>query len=128
MTQSPPAGEVVLYNERGEIRMRGYMSRLEAELNAKRTGFSYLFARASELEQFVSAGKIVPRPKMALQLVGMTLKGVPAKAVLNIEGVEYTADGSDIELGFSLPGEYEVVIDLWPYQSEVLSVENRAQK
>lgn len=128
MTETASAEEVVLYNARGEIRMRGYMSQFEAELNAKRTGFSYLFARASEFEQFVSAGEIVPRPKMALQLVGLILKGVPANAVLTIEGAEYTADGSDLELGFSLPGEYEVVIDLWPYQSEVLHVENRTQK
>ncbi|WP_296267723.1 hypothetical protein [Pseudomonas sp. UBA6562] len=128
MTEAATAGEVVLYDARGEIRMRGYMSQFEAELNAKRTGFSYLFARASESEQYVNAGKIVSRPKMALQLVGLTLKGVPADAVLIIEGIEYISDGSDIELGFSLPGEYEVVIDLWPYQSEVLHVENRTQK
>ncbi|MFS0827483.1 hypothetical protein [Pseudomonas phoenicis] len=128
MTEASTAGEVVLYDARGEIRMRGYMSRFEAELNAKRTGFFYLFARASETEQYVSAGKIVSRPQMALQLVDMTLKGVPADATLIIEGIEYIADGSDIELNFSLPGEYEVVIDLWPYRSEVMHVENRTQK
>lgn len=127
MTQMHTAGKVVLYNERGEICVRGYMTRHEADLNAKRAGLSYLFEDGSELEHFVCGGKVVDRPRMPLKLSGLTLVGVPAGAVVEIEGVEYPADGTTIELGFSLPGEYDVRIDLWPYQSEVLRVENPTQ-
>lgn len=71
---------------------------------------------AADLERdYVKAGVVTRRPSLKLSLVGAVLKGVPAGATVVIDVAEYTADGSDIELNFSVPGEYRIRVLFWPY-------------
>ncbi|MEX5373615.1 hypothetical protein, partial [Klebsiella pneumoniae] len=58
-------------------------------------------ARAAE--HFVMGQMLKERPQMGALLQGNWLKGVHAGAAVKIESETYTADGSDIELGFSAP-------------------------
>jgi hypothetical protein len=69
----------------------------------------------NDVRDYVKDGDVIPRPEMPAQLDGDWLRGVPKGAVITIEGQEYTADGSDIELDFEFHGTYPIRVSLWPY-------------
>ena len=71
---------------------------------------------------YVSGGAVVLRPELPVTLAGSTLAGVPSGATVTIDGVRYTADGSDIELSFGQPGVYAVTVECWPYLDLELEV------
>lgn len=77
-------------------------------------------------EHFVSGGELQLRPAGLATLDGRVLSGVRAGAVVVIEGKEYVADGTDIELHFSAPGSYRVAVSSWPYLDQEFVVENPA--
>ncbi|CAK6477971.1 hypothetical protein EGJ22_06860 [Pseudomonas sp. p99-361] len=81
---------------------------------------------ARPAEHFVVGQMLKERPQMGAVLQGLWLKGVHEGAAVNIESETYTADGSDIELGFSAPGIYTVTVSLWPYRDQEFTVENSA--
>lgn len=64
---------------------------------------------------YIDQGLQVERPALPAQLSGNQLSGVPAGAEIQIEADSYTADGSTIELSFSLPGTYHIRVVCWPY-------------
>lgn len=75
---------------------------------------------------YVSQGRVQARPAGSAVLAGNVLTGVPAGALVVIEGVEYTADGSVIELEFSQPGAHAIKVSAWPYQDQELTFEDSA--
>ncbi|MFV3308797.1 hypothetical protein ACNFBT_26335 [Pseudomonas sp. NY15181] len=72
---------------------------------------------------YVVGDQVLPRPPMLIQWDDMTLRGVPAGAIVSIEDATYTADGEDIELEFPLPGTYFVTVALLPYLDWVDQIE-----
>lgn len=66
-------------------------------------------------EQYVLDGRFVDRPASPVGMNGRFLTGVPAGAVVDIDGVEYVADGSDIECEFAFPGRYAIRVVCWPF-------------
>lgn len=117
------AGKVCFYNERGEIKVNGYMTLYEAQLNAKAYGLEYVFVDANEVTEYIKEGVPHPRPEMGAYLSGDKLKGVVKGTKVTIDGKEYEADGSAITLSFSLPGTYRIQLQLWPYQDQEVTVE-----
>lgn len=81
---------------------------------------------ASPEEHYVSDGELLLRPAGLAKLEGRVLSGVQTGAVVVIEGEEYIADGTDIELHFSAPGSYRVAVSSWPYLDQEFIVENPA--
>lgn len=79
-------------------------------------------------EHYIDAvtGEIHRRTEMAVILKGMKLIGVRAGAKIVIEGVEYDADGSDIDLEFNHPGVYYVTVRDWPFFDWSAEIENQA--
>lgn len=75
-------------------------------------------------EYYFENHKPTLRPYFDIQVSGNTLSGVPAGAKLEIEGESYTADGSDIELSFTYPGEYRIKVSRWPYIDKEIIFEN----
>jgi len=73
---------------------------------------------------YISNKKMVLRPTLAVSLGTQVLRGVPIGAAVTIEGQTYTADGTDIELEFSLPGSYLIRVSCWPYLDWEGSYEN----
>lgn len=65
---------------------------------------------------------VTARPDMPATIDGLTISGIPAGAVLTIEGVDYTVDDGEAELSFTLPGTYQVKLSLWPYLDKVFEV------
>lgn len=65
-------------------------------------------------EYYLPEGKLKLRPKSTVFLDGNMLRGVPAGVQVTIETQTYTADGTDIELGFEFPGVYLLKVDAFP--------------
>jgi hypothetical protein len=106
--------ECIVYLDSGQI-IESHASPEPITFPVWEDGWHYLEARGDGTTEYVKDRQVVPRPIMDLQVSGKTLAGVPAGAVITIDGVEYTADGSDIELDFSLPGKYRIRVSCWPY-------------
>ncbi|CAK16859.1 hypothetical protein [Pseudomonas entomophila] len=69
-----------------------------------------------DVRRYVKDREVVDRPEMPVTLDGQFLLGVPEGAMITIDGVEYTADGSPaIEVEFEYPARYEIVVSKWPY-------------
>lgn len=75
---------------------------------------------------YVSQGRVQARPAGSAVLAGNVLTGVPAGALVVIEGVEYTADGSEIELEFTQPGAHTIKVSAWPKQDQEFTFEDSA--
>lgn len=73
---------------------------------------------------YVLDGTVVPRPVFEARLDGRVLFGVPAGATVTIQGTDYVADGSDIELEFSSPGEFSIKVSMWPFMEQEFAYEN----
>lgn len=86
-------------------------------------GQSFLVGLAHGDTHYIAEGQVLPRPKLQVSLEGTQLRGVPSGATILIQGYEYTADGSDIELEFAYPGKYSISITFWPYQEKTLEIE-----
>lgn len=69
-----------------------------------------------DVRRYVKDREVVDRPEMPVTFDGQFLLGVPEGAMITIDGVEYTADGSPaIEVEFEYPARYEIVVSKWPY-------------
>ncbi|MBA1193380.1 hypothetical protein G7007_10965 [Pseudomonas entomophila] len=79
--------------------------------------FVQIVAPVSPEAYYAPGGVLTARPASTAHLVGDLLKGVPAGAVVVIEGQEYTADGTDIVLEFEHPGIYLIKVDAFPQKT-----------
>jgi hypothetical protein len=79
---------------------------------------------------WVDAGKIVPREELPLTVSGteiaadgqtvLSVAGIPAGASLRLVGPvadEWVEQDGETEITTTEPGEYQLVIDLWPYKT-----------
>ena len=65
---------------------------------------------------YVLNNKVVKRPILPVRISKHLLLNVPADAQIRIEEAVYSADGSPIELDFTLPGTYRIQVSAWPYK------------
>ncbi|MFP3564683.1 hypothetical protein [Paraburkholderia sp. SIMBA_030] len=63
---------------------------------------------------YIVAGAITPRPANSATLDGMTLKNVPASAVVSVDATDYAVTDGTVELSFTQPGTYAVKVSAWP--------------
>lgn len=127
--------KIVHYNHRGEITSVQSMDDLQynEELRAHlgEEGILYLpsvfTSGVLDSQQYVLDSMIVDRPRIPATFEGNLLRGIPEGATIVIEGSEYVADGTDIELDFAYPGTYTIRATLWPYTDLELSYENIPQ-
>lgn len=77
---------------------------------------------------YIADGQPVERTALEIGVSGMSLIGVPPGATVTIEGQDYEADGSAIELEFDLPGTYTVKVALWPHLPWSTQIENPAHQ
>lgn len=61
-----------------------------------------------------STQTVLQRLPMEVHQDGLRLSGVPAGAMVSVQGDHHVADGTDIELSFSQPGRYQVKVSLPP--------------
>ncbi|MNC18321.1 hypothetical protein D3C87_1635300 [compost metagenome] len=85
---------------------------------------AFVELRADRDSQYVKDGLVLDRPTLDARLTGNIITGAPAGASIFIDGTEYTADGSDIELSFSIEAKHVITIELWPHLPMELVYEN----
>lgn len=119
------------YDDKGEILSTVYCAEELAALNMQINGFSQYvevpYAVRGDTD-YILDGEAVRRPRMGSTVNGNTLSGVLESSILLIEGQSYTADGTDIELEFTLPGSHTVKVSLWPYVDQEFRIENPTQQ
>ncbi|NII73497.1 hypothetical protein FHW84_002069 [Dyella sp. SG562] len=62
-----------------------------------------------------STDQVLLRQSLPVHLDGMRLLGVPAGAIVSIQGASHIADGSEIDLSFDQPGHYEIKVSQPPF-------------
>lgn len=127
MSQDIP-GLFSFYDEHGHINIHGYMTEVEARINARSYGLAYCPGEGDYRTHYVEDGHLVDRPKLALEVDGTTIKGIPKGAEIVVEGVRYIADGTDVYLTFTGGQQHQALIMMWPYQDEELSLANQPQE
>ncbi|MDO7909502.1 hypothetical protein Q6A49_03035 [Pseudomonas sp. 22-AL-CL-001] len=127
MNENTP-GLFCFYDKRGYITIKGYMTGREAKINAEIYGLDYCPGDGDYRKHYVKDGQVVDRPKLALVVSGTTIKGIPQGAEILVEDMRYVADGTDIHLTFTGAQLHQVLIKLWPYQDEELSLANQPQE
>ncbi len=71
---------------------------------------------------WIDAGELKPRPAMNVEVNGTILSHFPQGTRLIVEGVESILEGDFVELEFSLPGEYTISLECWPYLEQTINV------
>jgi hypothetical protein len=71
---------------------------------------------------YVSDGMVRERPRMELQRHGQQLSGLPDPCTVTINNQPYTVTGSQVDLDFPQPGQYQVVLSAWPWQEVALEI------
>lgn len=72
---------------------------------------------------YIRDGEIVARPDFEIVVNDHEIAGVPAGALLTIEGIDYTADGSIIEFEPSISGTYSIAVKLFPFRDTIIEVQ-----
>lgn len=80
-------------------------------------------AEVSSRLDYLVDGEVTPRPEHPATLEGLTLKAVGAEAIVEIEGLTYPCDGTDVDLEFSHPGVYLITLREWPYLDKEFRIE-----
>lgn len=71
-------------------------------------------------------GKKQFRPKMEAKLNGKTITDLPIPCTVYINNKIYTCDDDTLELSFSQPGIYRILITSFPYLDRRFQIENRS--
>lgn len=73
--------------------------------------------------QYVRGGALAARPANTARLKGMTIRDVPNPSTVSVDGGEthLCTDGT-VELHFTQPGTYQVVVSSWPLLDAIFSV------
>lgn len=103
----------------GEIRAFGWCMVADLPLQSG-PGEDVIVTDASGIEwatHYVLDGTVIERPEMSIVQSGLTLSGLPDPATLRIETQTYEVTGGDAELSFSLPGDYVVRVEAWPWKN-----------
>jgi hypothetical protein len=108
-----------IYGPTGEFIAKASCSEAwEAAMNAEiLQGAGYLVGDydGDSLWYDISAGVVKQRQHLNVHLDGNRMTGVPAGAALFVRGEKHRADGTDIELTFDQPGQYEIKVVCPPF-------------
>lgn len=73
-------------------------------------------------EIYYEDGAIKKRVPVPARVEGMTLLNLPVPCTVEIEGVKYEVDESELELDFQFSGVYAVRVIRFPYLDRILKV------
>jgi len=104
----------VVHDASGKILRYGDCPPDSVEMQASGAGETVL-QKAMFKDAYVVNGELIPRPANPTVLSGMALTNVPAPSVVYIKGARYDVHESTVELEFTYPGKYRIVVMSWPY-------------
>jgi len=115
--------EITFYDPDGKINavLRGDQSVIE--LNKQMTESLWVDGLWDSNTHYVVDGIATLRPDCPATLDGMVLTGLPVPCVLDINGTQYNADESEVELDLGA-GSFQIKVIAFPYLDGVFNVEN----
>lgn len=72
-------------------------------------------SQSSDETEWVSGGKVIPRPVNPATLSGAHLSSLPAPCVIAINGARYDCDDTTAALDFTYPSTYKIIVEAFPY-------------
>ena len=105
----------VAADSKGEIQYTGSVPEFMMDVQISPAGGSIVRGIGSPVTDYVLNGAITPRPANTATISGMTISNVPNPSTVTIAGGSPTTvtDG-EVDLSFTQPGTYTVVVSSWP--------------
>lgn len=123
MTDSTSQTKFVLTDSSGKIIQWGSMPYSMLALQVPPTGGSIVEGEGTSTTHYVSNGAITSRPANPSTISGMTISNVPSPSTVTISGVNpQTVTDGVVDLSFTQPGTYTVVVAAWPMLDATFSV------
>jgi delta 1-pyrroline-5-carboxylate dehydrogenase len=110
----------------GRIQFLGIVPEGMVEIQTPPVGGSLVLGTGEIATHRIVDGAIVERPVNPAVLDGMSITGVPAGAIVTIDGTTYPEQVVDgvLELSFSEAGTHAVKLDCWPEQDATFEVQS----
>jgi hypothetical protein len=107
----------------GKIIVTGTIPPSMIALQKPPAGGSVVEGAGNPATQYVANGAIVARPANPSTLSGMTISNVPHPSTVTIAGANpQTVTDGVVDLSFTQPGTYAVVVSAWPMLDATFSV------
>lgn len=111
LTQTP----YVIADTKGEITLSGLIPAFMVSLQPLEAGQSIVLGEGRHGVDYVLNGVITPRPANPSTISGMKISNVPNPSTVTIDGVNpQTVTDGEVDLSFTQPGTYAVVVSSWP--------------
>ena len=117
--------DYVIHDASGRILRYGDCQEETLDYQHKETGETILVGTGTFNDYVdIDSGTILSRPENPCNLNGSTLTDVPMPCTVQINGVDYEVDDEDntLELDFTNPGVYKVVIKVFPYLDKEIEI------
>ena len=107
----------------GRIQYTGSVPSSMIESQLVPEGGSLVAGLGNPNTEYVAGGVITPRPANPSMLSGMKISNVPNPSTVTIDGENPTTvtDG-EVDLSFTQPGTYRIVVSSWPALDAVFEV------
>jgi hypothetical protein len=107
----------------GKIVVTGTIPQFMIAIQVPPTGGSIVEGVGDPATQYVADGAIVARPTNPSTISGMTISNVPNPSTVTIDGANpQTVTDGTVDLSFTQPATYTVVVSSWPYLDATFSV------
>ena len=105
----------VAADARGAIVVSGVVPRWMLDAQIPPQGGTIVIGQGRARTDYIANGAITPRPANTATISGMTISNVPNPSTVTIAGGSPTTvtDG-EVDLSFTQPGTYTVVVSSWP--------------
>lgn len=78
--------------------------------------------QVDDTKWYVVNNNLTPRPEFSETVVGTTISNLPIPTTVLCLNQEYNVDDGEVELTFTLPGEYDVLLTSFPFQDKIVKV------
>lgn len=115
--------DYVVVDAKGDIVHTGSVPAFMVDSQPLEAGQSIVVGKGQHGVHYALNGAVVPRPANPSTLSGMKISNVPNPSTVTIDGENPTTvtDG-EVDLSFTQPGTYKIVVSSWPALDAVFEV------
>lgn len=123
MTSDPTQTNYAIADSTGRILLVGSVPAWMLPAQPLTAGQVIVLGKANLNLDYVSNSTITPRPANPSTISGMTISNVPNPSTVTIDGVNpQTVTDGTVNLSFTQPGTYTVVVSSWPMLDATFTV------
>ncbi|KVH05367.1 hypothetical protein WS84_27935 [Burkholderia anthina] len=114
--------DYLIYDSDGRITTRARMPDAMIDIQVVPEGGTLLRAQCDIALDWVEAGEVKRRPANPATIDGMSLKNLPARCTIVVNGEAHECADNSATLSFSQPGTYPVIVKAWPMLDAIFEV------